>query len=126
MSETQDTIEDSELIPLSRVVSNRFSETDSIYRNIVSPLSQSTYYREGFADPSNVSGFQRSLDVSDVIKEFFSTKKSFAELDYKYRIEVYEKIKNSGILRLVEQVGGIREFAQKRFSNVEFLRRISR
>jgi hypothetical protein len=126
MSETQDAIEGSQLIPLSDLVINVMQEADSIYNNIISPLGESKYfYRTGSLDAGALQNIKKSLQESDLIKEFFSTKKSFADLDFKYRIEVYEKIKNSGLLNLIEQVGGIREFAQKRFSNAEFLRRIS-
>jgi hypothetical protein len=88
-------------------------------------IKSASINRKSYLDATGEEKSDKNIFAEDEIKNIFSFRKSFSDLDYKYRLEVFDKIKNSGILELVEQIGGMREFARKRFSNDEFLRRIS-
>lgn len=59
--------------------------------------------------------------TSGEIQNIFSASQSAFTLDKKYRQQLFDKVFNSGILDLVEEIGGLREFSRKRFSSIETL-----
>lgn len=125
MSESQDTIEGSELLPYDSKSSNLDVLTYDNVKYVSGLIKSSINNRKSYLDATGDSkGDTRFKLEEDEIKNLFSFRRSFADLDQKYRLEIFDKIKNSGLLALVEQVGGMREFARKRFSNDEILRRI--
>lgn len=127
MSETQDILEDSELIPYDSLFASNYTVGSLVRGAILTSLTTGAIFSRD-ANPFNNERSKSDyyLDISsDLMKEFFSFRKSFQDLDSKYRVQVMERIKNSGLIQLVEQIGGIREFAKKRFSSLETLRRIS-
>lgn len=114
MSETQDAIEDSELLPF-----------DSVYKNVSEYETELISLRSGALNAVSKASESDYSDVSkEEIKSLFSARKTFIDLDYKYRVSILEKIKNSGLLNLIEEIGGMREFARIRFSSDEKLTRI--
>jgi hypothetical protein len=126
MSETQDVVENSELLPFDykgpgAIETLSYSNVKYI-RELISTAkdNRNTYLQTVKENKDN-----KNIFAEDEIKNLFSFRKSFSDLDYKYRLDIFDKIKNSGLPALIEQIGGIREFARKRFSNDEFLRRIS-
>jgi hypothetical protein len=126
MSETQDIIEDSELLPFDhKGTGNIESLSAANVRYIRKLVSSAKDARNSYLDIVDESNENKNIFQEDEIKNLFSFRKSFSDLDYKYRIQIFDKIKNSGLPALIEQIGGIREFSRKRFSNDEFLRRIS-
>lgn len=125
MSETQDTLENSELLPYDYKIATIEAIASENVRYLTSLIKNASSNRKSYLDATGEEKSDKNIFAEDEIKNIFSFRRSFADLDYKYRLEVFDKIKNSGILELVEQIGGMREFARKRFSNDEFLRRVS-
>jgi hypothetical protein len=126
MSESQDTLENSELVPYESLFRSRYT-AGSVGWGIVRTVATGGANLLSGDNPldNERPSSQYYIDIdSDLLKEFFSFKKTFQDLDSKYRVQVINKIKNSGLVQLVEQIGGIREFAQKRFENPTTLRRI--
>lgn len=127
MSEEQNTLEDSELIPYTDLFKSRYT-AGSVIGGLWDTVTSGGTNLLSFDNPldNERPSSQYYIDVpTDLLKQFFSYRKSFQDLDSKYRVQVIEKIKNSGLIQLVEQIGGMREFARKRFASLETLRRIS-
>jgi hypothetical protein len=126
MSETQDILEESELLPFDHKGPGAIESLSlANVRYIKELISNAKDSRNSYLETVKETEENKNIFAEDEIKNLFSFRKSFADLDYKYRLDIFDKIKNSGLPALIEQVGGIREFARKRFSNDEFLRRIS-
>lgn len=126
MSETQDTLENSELIPYESLFASSYTVGSVVRGAILTTVTGGGFLRRD-ANPFNNERSKSDyyLGISDEsMNEFMSFRRSFQDLDSKYRVDVVNKIKNSGLLNLIENVGGIREFARKRFSSDEALRRI--
>lgn len=126
MSETQDTLENSELIPYESLFASTYTVGSVIRGAVLTGITMGGFVARD-ANPFNNerSKSEYYLGISDEsMNEFMSFRRSFQDLDSKYRVDVVNKIKNSGLLNLIENVGGIREFARKRFSSDEALRRI--
>ena len=121
MSETQDVLENSELIPLSNILIS-YTDREGFKDNVLSALTLESYRGNTASYADDVKDI---LNANPEISTIFSVRKSFESLDSKYRNQIFVKIKNSGILNLVEQIGGIREFAKKRFAKAQDVRRIS-
>ena len=124
MSETQDLIEDSELLPFDSGDAYTITLGRSNVYEIQKLISAARDNRNSYLEAVAKNEDKKGVFADDEIKNLFSFRKSFAGLEYKYRLEIFDKIKNSGLIALIEQIGGIREFSRKRFSNDEFLRRI--
>ena len=124
MSETQDLIEDSELLPFDSGTAYTVTLGSSNVYQIQKLISAARDNRNSYLEAVGKNEDKKGAFADDEIKNLFSFRKSFADLDSKYRLEIFDKIKNSGLISLIEQIGGIREFSRKRFSNDEFLRRI--
>jgi len=125
MSETQDAIENSELLPFEHTGAGAIpSLSYANVKYIRELISTAKDNRNSYLETVKENKQNKNIFAEDEIKNIFSFRRSFADLDYKYRLEIFDKIKNSGLPSLIEQIGGIREFARKRFSNDEFLRRI--
>lgn len=138
MSETQDTAE--ELLPFTDLLQNRKYSKGSVFGGFVGGIL--SIGKDVFTNPSHLASDSFNMlqpssyaednnnDIYNEIykdgagAEFLKFRKSLLSLDDKYRIDVINKIKNSGLLELIEQIGGMREFARKRFSSAEALRRI--
>lgn len=139
MSETQDTAE--ELLPFTDLLQGPKYSKGSIFGGFVSGgilsigkdilTNPSRIISDSFnmLKPSSYAEDNNNDIYNEIYKdgagaEFLKFRKSLLSLDDKYRIDVINKIKNSGLLELIEQIGGMREFARKRFSSAEALRRI--
>lgn len=125
MSESQDTIEGSELLAYDSPSGYWQNLTNDNVKYLSGIIKTSINNRKSYLDATGESKNDTRFKLEeDDIKGLFSFRRSFSDLDLKYRLEIFDKIKNSGILTLVEQIGGMREFARKRFSSDEILRRI--
>ena len=99
MSETQDTIQDSELLPYKFLFAQNFGP-------IPGYKIQNQFLDLNFDDIfEDENARKRAENLAKYIPEYLNFKSSFLGLDYKYRLEVMSKIKNSGLLDLIEQIG---------------------
>lgn len=118
MSETQDTFEGSELEPYSKLFEKEYSFgsifTGALEKAIKIPVvnitgdlifdrSETIFGTDTFAKYETDS-YKTGLS-SDLENKFLSFRSSFLGLDHKYRIEIVNKIKNSGLIELIEQIG---------------------
>jgi hypothetical protein len=121
MSNTQDTVEGSELLPFDSLVNLGNYNYYAAFRETLFTAANMEY--PGIVLTPNL-GDPIPGEPPDDLKLLFNYRSSFASLDSKYREQVLSKIKNSGLLELIEGVGGMREFSRLRFSSAENLRRI--
>jgi hypothetical protein len=118
MSETQDTFQDSELEPYSRLFEKEFS-VGSIFTGVlekvikipVTAVTGDLIFDQGEAffgsntfAKYETNSYKTGLS-SDLENKFLSFRSSFLGLDNKYRLDIINKIKNSGLLDLIEQIG---------------------
>jgi hypothetical protein len=118
MSETQDTFEGSELEPYSRLFEKEYSfgsiftgvlekaikiPTTIITGDLIFDQSEALSGTDTFAK-YETDTYKTGLS-SDLENKFLSFRSSFLGLDHKYRLEIVNKIKNSGLIDLIEQIG---------------------
>jgi hypothetical protein len=118
MSETQDTFEGSELEPYSKLFEKEYSFgsvfTGLLERAVKMPITAVTGdlifdQSEAFFGTNTFAKYEtdsyKTGLSSDLENKFLSFRSSFLGLDHKYRLEIVNKIKNSGLIELIEQIG---------------------
>lgn len=119
MSDTQNTYSSSNLYPFYDWATDNptNSELDMNQLNNISLEAKKKIKQLFFELPKSLEDANKSyLGLTQAtIHNLFSVSASAQTLDKKYRIALFDKVLNSGLLDLIEEIGGLREFSRLRF-----------